>query len=269
MREIQIIRRETKSHLPPPVVSNTKKILASIYTGQGPLKGLEGDEEKRILGDYLGIDPEDRDFSKICREFWADLRVPIPSEGRVLNITVIDGEPVNKYDYIIYKWATKHKLVASSKEEMLDTPHKQFYIYDPEKEVIKENKRVQFKKDAYKEFIKISDNEDKIDHLIRLLSDLDPSQMNIAQKQNYLDGLIEDDPERFVVTAKDKDLEIKAEIAEMVSLNILRKIGNQIWFIEEKFGDTLEDAVLYYKDKKNSEKVTLVKAKLQEARRMR
>src|SRR5699024_9434047 len=102
MKEIQIRRRETKSHLPPPVVSNAKKILSSIYSGQGPLRGLSKDEEKTILSKYLGVGPDEQNFGTVCREFWADLRVEIPSEGKVLNITTIDGEPVDPYDYIIY-----------------------------------------------------------------------------------------------------------------------------------------------------------------------
>ena len=64
--------------------------------------------------------------------------------------------------------------------------------------------------------------------------------------------------------AKDKNLSMKAEIEEMVSAGVLRKIGNQIVFIDEILGDTLDSTILHLKDKKNSGKLTILRAKLKE-----
>ena len=52
----------------------------------------------------------------------------------------------------------------------------------------------------------------------------------------------------------------------MVSLEILRKIGNQVVYIDEILGDTMEDAVIRLTDKKNSGKLMELKAKLKEAK---
>lgn len=268
MREVQIRRRETKSHLPPPVVSNAKKILSSIYSGQGPLKGIKGDEEKELLAKYLGMDKDEKGFSNVCRSFWADLRVEIPSDGKVLNITKNeDDEPVDIHDYLVYKWAEKHKHVAKDRQAMLDDSSKKFYIYDPDVEMRYQNQKVNMKKQAYKEFIKISDDEEKIDRVITLLTDSDPDQMSTQQKENYLDQLIEENPEKFVSVVTDKDLDIKAEIAQMVELNIIRKAANQYWYIDQKLGNDIEETVLFFKDKKQSETVTTLRAKLQEAKK--
>ena len=267
-REVQIRRRETKSHLPPPVVSNAKKVLSSIYSGQGPLKGVKGDEEKSLLGEYLGLDPEEKDFSKVCRNWWADLRVEIPSDGKVLNITKNDdGEPVNIKHYLIYQWAKKHKYVAKNRTAMLDDTKKQFYVYDPEEAMKNQNKQVNIKKKAYKEFIKMSDNEDKINMAINVLTESDPDSMSSTQKENYLDQLIEEDPKAFLTVVTDKNLEIKSEIAQMVEYNILEKVGNQYWFVEQKIGDTLGEAVKFFKDKKQSKTVNILRAKLEEAKK--
>ena len=272
LKEVQIRRRETKSHLPPPVVARSKKVLASIYDGQGPLRGVTGDEEKKLLSKYLGHDIDDRDFSRICRNFWADLRVEIESDGEVLNVTTSENdegeqEPHNILDYLIYKWAQKHKYVGKDREEMLESPHKMFYIYDPDVEMRSQNKEVKIKRRAYAEFIKIDNDEDKLNLIIQVLTDSEPETMSIEQKQNYIDQLIENDPVSFVSVATDKDLEIKATISELVSLNIINKMSNQYWWIDEKLGDDLEEAVLYFKDKKNSETVNRLKAKLQEAKK--
>ena len=268
MDEVQIRRRETKSHLPPPVVSNAKKVLSSIYSGQGPLKGVKGEEEKELLAEYLGMDKDEKDFPKVCRNFWADLRVEIPSDGKVLNITKREnGKPVEIFDYLVYQWAQKHKYVAEDREAMLDDSQKLYYIYDPEVEMKNQNKQVKLKKHAYKEFIKMSEDEDKIDMVITVLTDSDPDQMSSTQKENYLEQLIDDNPQRFVAVATDKALEIKSYLSEMVSHNIVNKVGNQYWFVDEKLGDTLEDTVLYFKDKKNSETINILKAKLEEAKK--
>ena len=50
----------------------------------------------------------------------------------------------------------------------------------------------------------------------------------------------------------------------MVTASVLRKIGNQIIFIDEVLGDTLEDTVVFLKDKKNSGTLTILRAKLKE-----
>ena len=41
----------------------------------------------------------------------------------------------------------------------------------------------------------------------------------------------------------------------MISAGVLRKIGNQVIFIDEVLGDTIEDTVVHLKDKKNSGKL--------------
>ena len=88
--------------------------------------------------------------------------------------------------------------------------------------------------------------------------------MTEDQNENSLYELKNKDPKKFIRVATDKNLEIKAEIEELVSAGVLRKIGNQVIFIDEVLGDTMEDTVVYLKDKKNSGKLTILRAKLKE-----
>ena len=268
IKEVQIRRRETANYLPAPITANSTKYLSSVYSGQGPLRGIEGDIEKKILSDYLGMDVDEDSLPRAMREFWADMRVPIPQEGKTLNISTDDNDmPYNPMDYITFKFAEKHPHVADNEDEMLADSKKQFYIYDFEEAVDKQNRKVSFKKKAYSELIKIGEDEEKIDRLIRLLTDTDPKNLTLKSKQNELDKIIEADPKRFYIVATDKDLEIKAIISEMVTHGVINKYGNQYYFIEEKLGDELEEAVLFFKDKKRSEDITRMKAKLQEAKK--
>ena len=265
MKEVQIRRRETKSHLPVPVVANSIKILSSIFDGGGPLRGVTGEKEKELLSKYLGIDKNDPILPEEIRRFWIDIRVKVPSEGVVLNITTNDdGYPVNIYDYLIYSWAKKHKFVANNKSEMDNDGNKRFYIHDPDVESLSDNAKVRIKRAAYQEFTKVVDNRDKMDMIVKILDDVDPESMTDTQLENHMETIVLKDPQKFVAVATDKNLELKALVSDLISKNILRKIGNSIFFIEEKLGDGIDDAVVYLKDKKNSEMLMVLKAKLQE-----
>lgn len=265
-KEVQLIRRETAGHLPVPVTANSTKYLGSVYIGRGPLRGLDKEEEEKLLARHLGMSPDENNFHSNVRDYWANLRVKIPGEGTVLDISTRekDDEPVNVEEYIIYKWAKRHPLVADNREEMLANSKYLYYIRDPEVETDFANQKVRFKKKAYEEFIKM--NEEKLNRIIRLLTDSDPSDLSEKQKQNLADDLIENDPEKFFVIATDKNLETKALISDMVSKGIINKIGNQHYFIDEKLGETVEETVKYFHDKKNSETVNILKAKLQQSK---
>ena len=266
-KEVQIIRRETAGHLPVPVTANSTKYLGSVYIGRGPLRGLDKEEEEKLLSTHLGMSPDEPNFHSTVRDFWANLRVKVDGGGTVLNISTTDKkEPVNIEDYIVYNWAKRHPLVADSREEMLENSKFQYYIRDPEVETDFANKKVRFKKKAYEEFIKIGDNTEKLDRVIRLLTDSDPNDLSEKQKQNLVDDIIEDNPEKFFITVTDKNLETKALISTLVSKGIVNKIGNQHYFIDEKLGETVEETVKYFHDKKNSETVNILKAKLQQSK---
>lgn len=266
MKEVQIRRREMKSFLPPEVVADTLKILGSVLVGQGPLRPDGMDD---LVSQYLGMDKAEKEFPNTARNFWADIRVKVPVEGKVLNVTTDDNKhPQNIQDYLIYKWCQVHKLVAQTKDEMTSNPYKLFYIHDPEVESQRSNKEVKLKTLAYTEFRKIMDDEDKINRTLRLLSDVDPARMSKAEKENYLDTLVTDNPKRFLAIVQDKNLDVKAEIAELVSKEIVNKIGNQYYYIEQKLGENEDEAVLFMNDKSKSKTVLEMKSKLEEARKI-
>ena len=123
---------------------------------------------------------------------------------------------------------------------------------------------IRLKKDADKEFIKVSSNLDNMKRILRLMSNSNPARMTEDQIENSLYEIKNSDPKRFITIATDKNLEMKAEIEEMISAGVLRKIGNQIIFIDEVLGDTTEDTIVHLKDKKNSGKLTILRAKLKE-----
>lgn len=266
--EVQIIRREEISHLPTKVMNESKITIGSHFepNGRGPLRGLSREEEDKYLPRILGADPKEPTYRQKVQEFWATMSIPVPVGGAVLDITVDEqGEPYNLEDWIRYKWAQKHRYVASNKLEMDKDPRKKFYIRDPEEDTRRKNASIQVQKQADIEFIKASQDPEKGRRIIRIMNNvINPDVLSDSQVENELFELKNNEPARFLTVAKDKKLDTKAEIQSLVTAQILRKVGQQIIYIDQVIGDTMDDAVAWYTNPKNSTIVTDLKAKLKE-----
>mgnify|MGYP003132716323 CR=1 FL=1 len=264
-KKIFIRRKDLGGHLPKAVRAEATMKLSSVFVNRQPLKGFSTDEEKKYMQGILDVSPDHVDWPKHSKEFWAELTIPVGFTGVELEIGKdIDGMPLNIMDFIKYNFALKHPHVALTKSEMDSNFNKRFYIQDLSREDKVKNTVIKLKKDADKEFIKVSSNVKNMKRILRLISNSNPDRMTDDQIENALYEIKNNEPKRFVRIATDKNLELKAEIEEMVSAGVLRKIGNQVIFIDEVLGDTIEDAVVHLKDKKNSGKLTILRAKLKE-----
>ena len=267
MRKIYVRRKEINSFLPKEVRVGARVTIGSIFVGRQPLKGVEGEEAKEYLPRILGLPYDHPDFPAREKDYWASLRVKVPFEGKELDITTTeDGKAVNPEDYITYKWCIKHRQVAESKSEMESVSGKRFYIYDPQKDLLKKNKRVQVSKDADKEFIKASSDVARMKRLLRVISNTDPDKLSNLEIENNLYELKTSSPEKFLKAALDKDLDLRDEIAEMVQKDIIRKIGNQHIHGDETLGENIADTIVYFKNKKNSGAINALRAKLKEVK---
>tara|TARA_R110001606_G_scaffold348056_1_gene497531 strand:+ start:8549 stop:9361 length:813 start_codon:yes stop_codon:yes gene_type:complete len=260
------LRRKTIDNFLPEVVrAEATMKLSSVFVNRQPLKGFDPKDEKKYLNGILDVDPDNHDWPKYSKLFWAELSIKVGFEGVELEVGMNDkGDPIQIMDWINYNFAVRHPHVALSEEEMNSQYTKRFYIQDISKDEMKKNLKIQSKKDADKEFIKISSDKRRMAWVLRLMSSMNPDIMSREQIENSLYDLKEKDHKKFFNIVSDKHLEMKAEIEEMVSAGILRKIGNQTIFIDEILGDTLEDTIIHLKDKKNSGKLTILRAKLKE-----
>ena len=253
------------NHLPKEVRAEAVTRLSSVYVNRQPLKAFNRKDEKKYLDGILDVSSEHPDWPRYSKDFWANLTIPVGFTGVELDISVDeDGNPLKIMDFIKYNFALKHPHVGLTKEEMEKNVQKRFYIHDTSRDVKVKNIEIQRKKDADKEFIKISSDTKSMKRVLRILSNSNPDRMTDEQIENALYELKNNNSSKFVKIAKDKNLALKSEIEEMVSAGVLRKIGNQIIFIDEVIGDTTEDAVVYLKDKKNSGQLTIMRAKLKE-----
>ena len=258
-------RKDLDGHLPKAVRAEATMKLSSVYVNRQPLKGFSTADEKKFMQGILDVNPDHVDWPKHSKTFWAELTIPVGFTGVELEIgTEEDGTPISVMDYIKYNFALKHPHVALTKEEMDSDFSKRFYIQDLSREDKVKNNTIKLRKDADKEFIKVSSNLENMKRILRLMSNSNPDRMTEDQVENALYEIKSKEPKRFIRIATDKNLELKAEIEHMVSAGVLRKIGNQVIFIDEVLGETIDDTVVHLKDKKNSGKLTLLRAKLKE-----
>ena len=88
------------------------------------------------------------------------------------------------------------------------------------------------------------------------------SLMDTAQREITLETELDADPTQFLMYAQDKNIEHQAFIQDCLTHDVLRQVGNTYLNGDEAIGDSLEEAVLYLKDKKNSSVYTTLKARL-------
>lgn len=272
VKQVQIRRRETNSiNLPAPVVAAAKKNLGSHFVGRNPLRALTIEEEKKWLPRFVDVDVNTREWEKAVKNYWAEFKIPVPSEGVVLTISLgADGEPHNLEDYIAWRWASIHKLVAKSEKEMLSNPVKQYYIYDPEEVDQRTNQKIKAKKDAYREFIKLTHGgeSDRFNRVFRIVTGLNPASLTFEQKENRLDKIVSEDPDRFHAIVTDKKLEVRSELAELIEFSVLRKVGNHILWNDDKIGESTEEAILFLESTKNTETLNILRAQLAEKKKV-
>jgi len=266
MRKIYLRRKEVLNHLPKEVRAGAKVNIGSIYVGRQPLKGVEGEEATKLLSGILDVPPGHADWPKQEKEFWASMSVKVPFEGKELDISVDeDGNPHNVMDYITWKWCLKHRQVAESEAIMKQDGQKRFYIYDPQKDLLKRNAEVKLKKEADKEFIKVSSDVEKMRRLLRVLSKgSKPETLTDMEIENQLYNIKNDKPSNFLKYSTDKNLDVRAELEEMIELGVLRTIGNQVIYGDETIGENITDTIVYFNNKKNSGQVNAMRAQLKE-----
>jgi len=264
-KKVTIRQKELLNHLPKGVRAEAIYKLSSVYVNRQPLKGFTTEEEKKYLNGILDVTPAHVDWPKHSKAFWAEMTIPVGFTGVELEIGLDeDDNPLSIMDYIKYRFAVKHPHVALTKEEMDAEYEKKFYIQDLSRVDKLKNNEIQTKKDADKEFIKASSDLGSMKNILRLMSNSNPDRMTEDQIENSLYEIKNSDPKKFIRIATDRFLSLKAEVEEMISAGVLRKIGNQIIFIDEVLGDTMDDTIVHLRDKKNSGKLTILRAKLKE-----
>lgn len=204
----------------------------SIYTGLTP-------EDEKYFEKALGY--EEGHLSR-SSEFWNNFCVKIGSRTLLLD----DAIPRQA---LMIKFLSGHKRVATSLEKM--DAGKDYLLINREAEAIETNKLNKLRRDAIKEFDKLS--LDQMRKCLRILG-IRAEGMSNELVESTLFGIVDKEPKKFFVKwvdNKSKDTEFILESA--IAKGIVRKDRTQYYYGTELFADSLQDAIAYLDAKKNQD----------------
>lgn len=281
--KVKIKRKQTGTKSQPQQIRDNAKIkLASVYKGGSPVKGFsETEMVKQIMPGVVGADANDPKFYDKVDKWWNELSVNIPTEGKELETAIrtvrkvenFEGKevevpvPVNPRDYCIYKFAQVHPQVARNEEEAKTYRNMRFWIEDPDEVKRKKTNERRNETQAFRTLIEMEENEDRVNHMLRVFAGVQPESFDsLDEKVNALTEKMKANPDEFIEVAEDKDLEMQDFVLQCIEYGVLRKVGNQVMYMDEVIGEGTEEVVAYLKNKRHSSTLSTLKAKLKEAR---
>ena len=202
---------------------------------------------------YTGLTPEDeRRFEKALgypeghlakeSEFWKNFSVKIGARSLVLD----DAYPRQE---MIIKFLTNHKRVATSLDKL--NAGKDYLLINREAEAVEQNKQNKLRRDAIKEFDKLS--LDQMRQCLRLFG-MSSDRMSNELVESTLFNLVDKQPKKFFdkwVNNKAKDTEYLLEQA--IAKGVIRKDKTHYFYGTDMFADSLDDAIGYLDSKKNQD----------------
>ena len=204
----------------------------SIYTGLTP-------EDEKYYEKALGYG--EGQLSKTS-DFWTTFSVKIGSKTMLLD----DSIPRQA---MIIKFLSGHKRVCTSLDKL--DAGKDYLLINREAEAIEQNKANKLRRDAVKEFDKLS--LDQMRKCLRLFG-VSSQSMSNELVESTLFSLVDKQPKKFFqkwVDNKTKDTEFI--IDEAIAKGVIRKDRTQYYYGTEMFADSLDEAIAYIDAKKNQD----------------
>jgi hypothetical protein len=204
----------------------------SIYTGLTP-------EDEKYFEKALGY--EEGHLAKTS-DFWTTFCVKVGTRSLLLD----DSIPRQA---MIIKFLSGHKRVATSLDRL--DAGKDYLLINREAEAIEQNKQNKLRRDAIKEFDKLS--LDQMRQCLRLFG-MSSDRMSNELVESTLFSMVDKQPKKFFdkwVNNKAKDTEFLLEQA--IAKGVIRKDKTHYFYGSDMFADTLEDAIAYLDSKKNQD----------------
>jgi hypothetical protein len=185
--------------------------------------------------------------------FWTRFAVMVGSKEVILRPEI---SPEDELKFLFLKG---HKRVQIGLKDV--KPAAKYVLIDNEAEAERENKAMQTKREANREFDRM--NLEEMRQCLRLYghrSDLISNEL----VENKLFKLIEEDPTKFInkwVKNKNKLTEYLVELA--ISQNVIRRNKNVYTYGTDVIGTSLEDTMAYLDDPKNLDLREAIKSESQ------
>lgn len=204
----------------------------SIYTGLTP-------EDEKYFEKALGYD--EGHLAKTS-DFWQTFCVKVGTRTLLLD----DSIPRQA---MIIKFLSGHKRVATSLDKL--DAGKDYLLINREAEAVEQNKQNKMRRDAIKEFDKLS--LDQMRQCLRLFG-MSADRMSNELVESTLFGLVDKQPKKFFdkwVNNKSKDTEYMIEQA--IAKGVIRKDKTNYFYGTDLFATTLDEAIAYLDNKKNQD----------------
>lgn len=180
------------------------------------------------------------------------------------------GLPINGEDYMLWRYCLGYGYVANTLAEVDKAPKKiKFYLFSEQEKKTEAKLKHDLKKEGIKVYLEVIKDKKLMDGILIMEgAGLELNTLTTIEKEQRIDTLSMQSPNKFLKYAKDKTLVTKAEIEQLVNGGILRRLPNTEMLvdannIEEVIGNSLDEAVIFFKDQKNkaivSEYMTIYK----------
>jgi len=213
--------------------------IAPYFTRSGSIyTGLTPEEEtyfEKALGYAEGTLAKNSDF-------WKTFCVKVGARGVILD----DSIPRHQ---MIIKFLTGHKRVATSLDKL--TAGKDYILINRQAEAIEQNKINKLRRDAIKEFDKLT--LDQMRKCLRLFG-VKSDTMSNELVESTLFNLVDKQAKKFFdlwVNNKSKETEFLLE--EAVAKGIIRKERTSYYYGTDMIADTKDEAIAYLDAKKNQD----------------
>lgn len=224
-------------------------------------------EEEKWMAKIVGISPNHQDWNKILDDYWANLYVKIPYEGRILDasydqISETEIEPVNIEDFILYRYCLQYSQVANTLEEANSSSRIRFYLVR-ESEMKRAAEKVRAVKDrAIKLRMSIQDDL----ATVKAILVLGAKYVNRTESNPVfaLADFSEQHPVQFLEIAGDKRLLDKAMIEKAIRAGIFTRPANSsiILYDGTQIAKNLDEAAIWLNLPENSETLLVIKDKM-------
>ena len=202
---------------------------------------------------YTGLTPEDEKYYEkalgyaegtLARssDFWKTFCVKVGARGVILD----DEFPRQA---MIIKFLSGHKRVATSLDKL--TAGKDYILINRQAEAIEQNKINKLRRDAIKEFDKLT--LDQMRKCLRLFG-VKSDTMSNELVESTLFNLVDKQSKKFFdVWVNNKQKETEFLLEEAIAKGVIRKDHTNYYYGSDLIGDTKDTAVAYLDAKKNQD----------------
>lgn len=204
----------------------------NYYTGLTPQQAIEFEKKLGYPEGHLSVNSD----------FWTTFVIKLGKEDLVLNTE-------KALDELRYLFLKGHKRVADGLSNI--NPSKDYVLINKDVEAEEANKINKVKREAYRNFDKMSIEDMR--KCLRLYG-LRADDMSNELVEARMSEQIEKDPARYLLKWVNNDeKELMFIIEEAVAKNIIRKNRTQYYYGTDMIGNGIDDVISYLKEKKNQD----------------